>query len=70
MGKKADLIVLDRNLFEIPTEELPRVKVVATMMDGRVVHEEAIDWDPPQPIRFSCCGAHDPSTHFDAASSP
>ena len=47
VGKKADLIVLDRNLFEIPAEEIPEVNVLATMMNGKVVHEEAVDWEPP-----------------------
>ena len=47
-GKKADLIVLDRNIFEIPTKELLEVNVLATMVDGRVVHEEAVDWSLPK----------------------
>ena len=38
-GKKADLIVLEHNLFEIPTHEIHDVRVLMTMMDGRVVHE-------------------------------
>ena len=38
-GKKADLIVLERNLFEIPAHEIHSVRVLMTMMDGRVVHE-------------------------------
>ena len=38
-GKKADLVVLERNLFEIPTHEIHDVRVLMTMMDGRVVHE-------------------------------
>ena len=38
-GKKADLIVLERNLFEIPAHEIHNVRVLMTMMDGRVVHE-------------------------------
>lgn len=70
VGKKADVIVLDRNVFEIPPEELPEVKVLATMVDGRVVHEAAVDWDPPEPIRFDCCGVHDPSQHLSSARNP
>jgi len=38
-GKKADLIVLSGNLFEVPPHELHNVSVVMTLMDGRVVHE-------------------------------
>lgn len=48
VGKKADLIVLDRNIFEIPVQELLEVNVLATMVGGRVVHEEAVDWDLPE----------------------
>jgi len=39
VGKKADLIVLDRNLFEIPAHEIHDVRVLMTLMDGRIVHE-------------------------------
>ena len=59
-GKKADLIVLDRNIFEIPTEELLEVNVLATMMNGKVVHEEAVDWEPPKGlISGDIVGCHD-----------
>lgn len=40
-GKKADLIVLDRNLFEIPTSEIARTAVRMTMMNGRFTHRQA-----------------------------
>lgn len=36
-GKLADIIVLDRNLFEIPPEEIVEAKVNVTILDGRVV---------------------------------
>ncbi len=36
-GKLADLIVLDRNLFEIPPSEISEAKVLATMFEGRIV---------------------------------
>ncbi len=36
-GKAADLIVLDRDLFRIPVEEIHRVKVLLTLLDGRTV---------------------------------
>jgi predicted amidohydrolase YtcJ len=44
VGKKADLIVLDRDIFKIKTDEIPEVNVLVTMMNGRIVHEEALDW--------------------------
>ena len=36
-GKRADLVVLDRNLFEIKPEEIREAKVVLTLVDGEVV---------------------------------
>ncbi|MEH7108982.1 amidohydrolase [Bacillus sp. JJ1764] len=37
-GKLADLVVLERNLFDIPEEEIPDTKVLLTMVDGKVVY--------------------------------
>lgn len=37
VGKRADLIVLDRNLFEIPATEISDARVLLTIMDGRTV---------------------------------
>ncbi|WP_374221335.1 amidohydrolase [Variovorax sp. E3] len=39
VGKSADLIVLDRHLFRIPSEELAATRVLATYFEGVVVHE-------------------------------
>lgn len=38
VGKSADLVVVDRNLFEIPVTEIARTKVLATVIGGAVVH--------------------------------
>ncbi len=38
-GKLADLIVLDRNIFDIDPHDIHRAEVQLTMMNGRVVHE-------------------------------
>lgn len=38
VGKAADLVVLDRNLFKIPAEEIHGVKVVLTILEGKVVY--------------------------------
>ncbi|RBP06027.1 hypothetical protein DET59_103156 [Rossellomorea aquimaris] len=38
VGKKADLVVLDRNLFEAEAEEMLETGVWMTMMDGNVVY--------------------------------
>ena len=39
VGKKADLVVLDRNLFEIDPYEIHQTKVVMTILDGKTVFE-------------------------------
>lgn len=38
-GKSADLIVLDRNLFEIPISEVGEARVLRTVFEGQTVHE-------------------------------
>jgi predicted amidohydrolase YtcJ len=38
-GKLADIVVLDRNLFEIPSEDILKTKVLLTVMDGKVVYQ-------------------------------
>jgi predicted amidohydrolase YtcJ len=37
VGKAADLIVLDKNLFAIPKTEIHRVKVVMTLLEGKSI---------------------------------
>ena len=37
VGKRADLIVLEKNLFEIPTTEIAQTKVLLTLVDGKEV---------------------------------
>jgi hypothetical protein len=38
VGKYADLIVLDRNLFDIDPREISETGVLVTMIEGQVVH--------------------------------
>lgn len=38
VGKLADLVVLERNLFEIPTEEIHDVRVTRTILEGTTVY--------------------------------
>jgi predicted amidohydrolase YtcJ len=40
VGKRADLIVLDRNLFEIPAHEINEASVTLTLFDGRIVYRK------------------------------
>lgn len=39
LGKDADLVVLDRDIFRSPTDEIARARVDLTYVDGRLVHE-------------------------------
>jgi hypothetical protein len=38
VGKRADLVVLDRDIFTIDPETIQDTKVLATYLDGRLVH--------------------------------
>ncbi|MBM4074724.1 MAG: amidohydrolase family protein, partial [Planctomycetes bacterium] len=38
VGKSADLVVLDKNLFEIPTHEIHKAKVLMTVLEGKQVY--------------------------------
>jgi len=40
VGKRADLVVLDRNLFEIDRYDIHKARPIAVVMDGRFVHGE------------------------------
>ncbi len=37
-GKLADLVVIDRNLFEIPAEDISQARVILTISGGRIVY--------------------------------
>jgi predicted amidohydrolase YtcJ len=37
----ADLIVIDRNILEVPIATLHETRVLMTIIDGEVVHEQA-----------------------------
>ena len=38
-GKFADLVVLDKDIFKIPEEELLERKVIMTIMDGNIIYD-------------------------------
>ena len=38
-GKMADLVVLDRDIFTVPKDEIKEIKVCMTIVDGRVSYE-------------------------------
>jgi predicted amidohydrolase YtcJ len=41
VGKRGDLIVLEKNLFDVPETEIHRVKVLLTLLDGKEVYRDA-----------------------------
>jgi len=49
VGKLADLVVVDRNLYEIPIDDIPQARVVMTLFEGRVVFED--DGTLPKGVR-------------------
>lgn len=40
-GKLADIIVMDKNLFAIPAEEILKASVVMTMLDGEIIFQKS-----------------------------
>lgn len=42
VGKKADIIVLDKNLFEIPVTEIHKAKVLMTLFEGKEVFIDSL----------------------------
>lgn len=48
VGKAADLIVLDENLFEIPKHEIHHAKVLLTLLDGKEVYRDP-DYEDGRP---------------------
>ncbi len=45
-GKSADLVMFDKNIFELPASEIAGAKVVWTMIDGDVVYEKTKTLNP------------------------
>ncbi|MCP3996104.1 MAG: amidohydrolase family protein, partial [bacterium] len=39
VGKRADVVVLERDLFAILPEEIGEVRVLLTLLDGEVVYD-------------------------------
>jgi predicted amidohydrolase YtcJ len=40
VGKKADMVVLERNLFEIPSSEIAATQLLMTVFEGKVVYRD------------------------------
>ena len=43
LGKQADLVVLDRDLFAIDPDTFPQVKILETVLAGRSVYRRDTD---------------------------
>jgi predicted amidohydrolase YtcJ len=41
VGKRADIVVLDRNLFEIPAHEINEASVRFTIFDGEIIYRQS-----------------------------
>ena len=41
VGKKADFIVIDRDLMTIPENELPKIRVLETWLDGKAIYRDS-----------------------------
>ncbi|MGX5174883.1 amidohydrolase [Aliikangiella sp. IMCC44653] len=40
VGKFADIIILDQNLFSIPTTQIGQTKVLTTILDGKIIFQQ------------------------------
>jgi hypothetical protein len=38
-GYLADVVILSEDIFQVPLEEMPRVKAHLTVCDGKITHE-------------------------------
>ncbi|WP_423747780.1 amidohydrolase [Bacillus cereus] len=38
VGKKADLVVIDKNLFEVPVHSIHKVQILLTMLEGKEIY--------------------------------
>jgi predicted amidohydrolase YtcJ len=47
-GKAADLIVLDRNLFKVPAQQIHEANVILTLLEGKVVYSDRDYSLPPR----------------------
>jgi predicted amidohydrolase YtcJ len=44
VGKLADLVLLDRNLFDLPLHQIAHTRVLLTVMDGRIRYRRSQPW--------------------------
>ena len=44
VGKQADIVVLDQNLFEIPTQDISDTRILLTLLEGEVMYGSLEDF--------------------------
>jgi predicted amidohydrolase YtcJ len=59
-GKLADFVVLQRNLFEIPANEIAGVLVERTVMGGNIVYDRPRQGD----VKFIDEESHTPTSRY------
>jgi predicted amidohydrolase YtcJ len=59
-GKLADMVVLQRNIFEIPTDEIDAVRVERTLLGGKIVYDRPRDGD----IDYIDTDRHEPTSRY------
>jgi hypothetical protein len=72
VGKRADMIMLDKNIIEVPPTEIGSAKVLLTLVDGKVVFdrtkdpadEEAIEKATSVELHFDDEGSGTPHGHW------
>ena len=53
VGKRADLVVLEANLFEVPARRVGKTRVLLTLLDGQPVYEAGTSRSSRRPQRRS-----------------
>ena len=42
VGKLADIVILERNLFDVESDDIADTRILATMMDGQFTHRDGL----------------------------
>lgn len=42
VGKKADIVILEKNIFDVHVDDLYKTKILLTMLEGKVVYQDSL----------------------------
>ena len=56
VGKKADLIVMDRDLFELAPQDIAKAEVLLTLLNGRITHDSGLFANSQAAKEIEVCG--------------